>query len=814
MRNLTWFLLSLRDSFRSLRRSVRFTALVVLTLALGIGGNTAILAVAHTIFFAPLPFPASDRLVRIRATNSGPGGEENAFNLRGPEIQVLEQAGDSSPFSSIVALAVQNRTATGGDTAERVPVCALYGGWKTVLGVMPPVGRWFSPEEERRGDQSGVVLISTGLWERRFGRDPAIIGKSIPLDNRLHTIAGVMPDGFHFPYDAELWTPATMSVNNSDDYAVFGRLKPGVSLNTASRGLVPVAQAIKRQFPNVYSGAGVGLRIWPIRESFIEDQKRSAVVITAVGGFFLLLATLNVASLLLVRSVTRSREMQIRAALGAGRARLVTRSLADTTVIAFLGGAVGVLIASQISPLISAFVPNVLAQQLNVRVQNDSIFPIGAALALSVLTAVFAGTLPALASASVNPNGAHRQSVRSGRSRRERFWMDTFVVLEFTLAVALIAGAGLMLQNFRSLTHRDLGIDAANLLSVRVSTTDARYANAEGRMRLVKEIVAATDTAPGVRKAAVITVNPLGGTTWTAPIVVEGQEPANPNQSYAVNHRLISPGLFETMGIRLLQGRMFTEADNASAPGVAIVSRAMAQRFWPKTDAIGKRVRVNRAGRPWLQVVGVVSDVEDFTDGAPSSGTWYLPYAQNAASPAAADVVLMVRTAGDPAAIEHAVEGAVHRVNKDLALYEAAPLDRYYSNSLSERRTASVLISSLAAFGLLLGALGVFGTLSLSVGERVREIGIRMVLGARGAEILVLIIGQGLRLVACASALGLGAAWALGRVLSNQLPGVHAANLTVLLWALIALVLAAGLAMYLPARRAARLEPLDALRME
>ena len=740
----------IKYAVRSLRRSPGFSAIVVLTLGLGIGGNTAILAAARLIFFAPLPFAHSDSLVRIRATNTGPSGNQNAFNLRGGEVQLLQQQGNTSPFSSLLALDVEDRTLTGGETPERIGVAGYQGNWNSVLGIKPITGRWFSEEEERQGDQSGVVLISSSLWKSRFGNDHSVIGKSLSLDNRTHVIIGVMPEGFHFPYTAEVWTPTTITSQTVDDFAVFGRLKEGTSISAATQALVPITKALVQQFPAIYS-VGVGLKLWPIHESFVEGEQRGAVALAAVGGFFLLLAGFNIASLLLARSVTRRRELQVRAALGASRWRLIRQNLAETLVLSVAGGAIGVGIATWANPHLSSLIPAVFTRQLNMTANGAIWFSLAVALVLSLLISVVAGLLPAISSASVNPDGVGRESIRTSRSRRERLLMDSFVALQFTLALALIAGAGLMLRNFSLLAHRELGIDAAHLLTMHVATTSPQYASAAARRNLVEQVVRASEATPGVAAAGVSTVNPLGGTTWTAPIAIEGRETTSTDTTYMVNHRLITPRSLDAMGIRLLQGRILTDQDSETAPGVAVVSQRMARKYWQDGDALGKHVRVNRPGRPWLTVVGIVSDVRDSTDETGPNETWYLPYAQNAETPAAADVVLMVRTPGDPSDVERGVEQNIHAAVKDLALYDASVMDSYYLETLSQRRLVSMLISIVAGFGLLLGSLGIYGTISFAVGERIHEIGIRMALGANRLEVLRLVMLQGLRLVSIAA---------------------------------------------------------------
>ena len=409
----------LKHAARSLMRSPGFSLVVILTLALGIGGNTAILAAARIIFLAPLPFPHSDKLVRMRATTTGPAGDQNAFNLRGSEIQVLEDQAATSPFSALVALDVENRTLLGAEAPERISVSGYHGDWDSVLGIRPLIGRWFSQEEERRGDQSGVAVISSSLWSRHFGNDRTVVGQSIFLDNRAHGIIGVMPEGFHFPYTAEVWTPTTIASSGVNDYAVFGRLREGASIAAASQSLTVVTKALVQQFPNLYT-VGVGLKLWPLRESFLEGQQRAAVALAAVGGFFLLLASLNVASLLLARSVTRRRELQVRAALGASRWQLIRLSLSETLILSLAGAVLGIAFAGLVSPHLSVLIPAVLTRELNMTPPSVGWFSLGAALALSLVISVVAGFLPATTSSSISPDGIGRESTRTTGSRRER----------------------------------------------------------------------------------------------------------------------------------------------------------------------------------------------------------------------------------------------------------------------------------------------------------------------------------------------------------------------------------------------------------
>ena len=810
---MTELLHDLRLAVRGLRRRPMFASIVIITLALGIGGNTAILIAAHSILFTNLPFPHSEELVRIQATTTGPNGTQDAFNLRGSEIEALWQQGDQSPFSALVAGAGQSRTVTDGDKADLLRVSGVYGDWSSVFAIKPILGRWFSIEEQQRGDQSGAVVISASLWKRRYSADRAILGRSISLDHHNLVIVGVMPDGFHFPYLADAWTPVTMLTRSVDDYAVFGRLKQGVSITAAKDALAAVSATLARQYPNLYS-VGVGFRIQSIRDSLAGEHDRPALTLAATAIFFLLLASFNVASLLIARSASKRSEIQLRAALGASRWQLIRASLSETLVYSLAGGFAGLAVAAEISPFIDEVIPAVLRRELAITGRDNLLLSVVLAVVLSVFTAFIAGLLPAVASATTTAENVRPSRLRSGRSRQERFWMDCFVTVEFVIALALIAGAALMLRNFSLLTHRDLGIDTAHLLAMHVSTTDTRYHSAEARERLVDEVVRDAEAAPGVAAAGICTVNPLGGGTWTAPIAVEGYELLDRDASAVVNHRLVTPRLFEAMGIHLLKGRLFTLADGPSAPRVAIVSQRMAQKYWPEQSAIGKRVRSNRPGQPWMVVVGVVSDVNDSTDPFGPRETWYLPYSQHAATPAAADVVLMVRSIADPRGVEKAVEQSVQASNNDLALFDTASLDAYYLDTLSQQRLSSFLIAVLAAFGLLLGALGIYGTLAFSVSERVQEIGIRMALGSGRPQIVALIMRQGLRLSLIAAVFGLAAAWGMGQLLRSQLSEVRPADPGVILGSAALLLLVASIAIYAPAHRAAQLDPMAALRSE
>ncbi len=804
----------LKHSCRSLRRDPGFSAVVILTLALGIGGNTAILGVAQATFFGRLPFADSGRILRLQASYRRPDGSVSRVTIRSREFNVLREmtANESGPFSSVVGLEDINETLTGIEAPERLTVIRCTPGWTGALVLKPILGRWFTSDEERSGDASNVAVISHELWLRRFGGVSDVLGRTMTLDGQGYSIIGVFPTGFRFPYDAEVWIPTTAPPDNSREYAVFARLKPNKTQLGSEPALKSAAREVSRQYPD--TPAGFGFAQITLLENLQDNQQNAALALLGVAGFFLLLACVNIANLLLARSVARQREEEIRAALGASRWHQMRRRLVETMLLSGAGTLVGLVLAVWMGGWLDALVPSNFTQQLGVHPETTDSRVLLAGACIGLVAGLLAGFLPALKSARAHGQFLIRENAGAGRSRRERRLMNAFVVVQFTLALALLAGAGMMVRNFGRLTHRDLGFDAPQLLTMRVSVSAPRYADAAAKRILVRQIVQQVQSAPGVSAAGITTSNPLGPGTWWAPVIIPGQEESTAGMSNLVNHRLVTSEFFRAMGIPLRRGRLFTEDDNENSAPVAVVSEKLAKKFWPGADAIGQRIRINRTGQPWITVVGVVADVYDFGEPGSPRETWYLPYAQFANTPAASFVFVMARSLGDPRSIERATEQAIWHVDHDLALFDNSTMDRDYLASLSQDRLSAIMISVLAGFGLLLGALGIYGTLSFAVGERVREIGIRMALGADRAEILRLMLKQGLRLSLVAAALGLAAAWAVGRVLASQLSEVSPADPLSIAGAAVLLLVVAAFATYLPARRAAGVDPIIALRQE
>jgi len=561
--------------------------------------------------------------------------------------------------------------------------------------------------------------------------------------------------------------------------------------------------------------AGFGFEVMTIRQNLVGNQDGTLRALTMIVTFLLLTACINVATLLLARSVTRRREFSIRAVLGATRARHIRQLLAESLVLAAIGCGAGLLLAEWLSVFTAALIPSVLSEQLGLTtLRTDWRVAIFAA-SLSALSAIVAAIIPAFGSWNTQPQAALADGSRSTTAGPGgRRLLGALIVAETGLTLVLLAGAGLMIQNFLRLRSLDLGFNPRGLLTLELTPLPAAYPTAAARDQLIRRIVEETRGAPGVADVGATTVNPLGGGTWGSPVITEDTAAHDPDAAFNVNYRLITPRLLETMGIPVAAGRAFGHQDREDSIPVAIVSAQMARRFWPNEDAIGKRLRIARAGRPWVTVVGVAGNVSDAHDPGVPAETWYLPFAQQAGSPAAEHVYLMARGTADPLALVSAIEQAIWRVDKTLAPYNVSAMDRYYADSIGRERLGAGFMLGFAAFGLFLSALGVYGVMAFSVAQRSVEIGIRMALGGRPADILPLVLKHGVRLIGLGIVLGVAASAALNRVLTSVLSEISALDSPVLAGAAGLIFIAGVVAALVPALRAAHLDPVVAMKSE
>lgn len=801
----------LRSALRLVYRSPAFAAIVILTLALGIGGNTAIFSLVDTVFFRPLPIHEPDRVLRLLDSQAGPDGHRRTYGMHTRNIEVLRES--HTAFESIVALSGADLTLTGGDAPERINAVYRSGDWAGTLNVQPILGREFTPQEERQGADSGVALISFGLWHRHFGDAKTILGTPIHLGDRTYNVVGVLPEGFNFPYDADVWIPFVLNpADDSRDFAVFARLRPGITKNQANESLDRITAEIKNRYPKTLPGYAV--TSITLRQNLSDNQEGTMLALLCVVGFLLLLACVNVANLILARSVTRTKEFAIRAALGASRARQIQYSLVESLFLALLGGLAGIALSVWLDQYMLTLIPSNLSTQLGLVKPAMDTRVLGFAFFVSLLAGVLAGVIPAVTNSMVNINENLKEGSRAGQSsgRATGRLLSGFVVAETALALVLLAGAGLMLENFQRLQHRDLGIDTNHLLTLQISPPEINYSAGPRKTELMRRTLQEIQNTAGVSSAAVTTVNPLGGGNWGIAVIPEGVDARDGTASFNLHHRLISPDLFHTMGISLLRGRAFTLQDDEHGAPVAILSEETARHFWPQQEALGKRVRSATPGSPWLTVVGIVGNVHDAGDPDDPPETWYLPLAQQASAPAAHDFIFMVRTEADALSAVVSVQQAIWRVDKSLATYDVAAMDHYYSTSLERERLGARVMTFFGAFGLLLAALGVYGVMSFAVTQRTREIGVRIAMGAKAQNILSLILQRGLRLTIYGLALGSIVALVLNRVLNAFLVGVPHVEFAMIAAACFVLLGIASAACYLPSRRAARMDPLAALR--
>jgi putative ABC transport system permease protein len=803
----------IRFGARMLAKNPAFTAISVLTLALGIGANTAIFGVIDAALLRPLPYPNADRIVVLYQQDQDRQNDDPA------PADFLDFRRESSSFAYLAAYRGLPFNLSGNGLPERVEGTVVTSDFFAALGVQALRGRTILPDLDRPGGTS-VVVLSYGLWQRRFGGSADIVGRAIDIDGELRIVVGVMPLDFAYPAGSELWTssrfaapphplrpaedPAT--VRGSHYFESFGRLKPGVTLGQAATEVDTITKRLKQQYGN--DEDGFGATVIPLREDLVGETRPALLILLGAVALVLLIACVNVANIVLARGASRQKEMALRIALGAGRLRLLRHFLTESTLLALAGGALGILLAIWGLQPLRALVPARMIGGAAIALDSRVLL---FTLLASLASGVVFGLIPGLRLGETDVNRAlqegGRGSAGGARARRTR---SALVVTEIALAAVLLTGAGLLLRSFSHLLKVPEGFNPEQVLSLQLSLPPARYPKPGDRASFVKNAVERINSLPGIAAASAISRLPLNPGNSSRSVEVEGRTPP-PSGDISPDYLVVTPDYFHTLVVPLLSGRTFTDRDDASALPVAIVSEATAHHFWPGEDAVGKHIS-GACGdeKTWCQVVGVVGDIKQHHLEQASRLAVYVPFAQDPW----AFFAIVVRTKLEPASAASAVEGAIHSVDRDEPVYNVRTMRDVEAASLSPQRLQIALIGLFAALALVLACMGIYGVMAYSVAQRTGEMGVRMALGAQTSNVLGLVLAEGLRLAVLGAAIGLAGSFFAARLLSGMLFGVTPSDPLTFAGVAIVLILVALLACYIPARRATRVDPLVALRYE
>jgi putative ABC transport system permease protein len=808
----------LRYSLRVLLKSPGFAAVAIIVLALGIGANTAIFSVVNAVLLRPLPYKDPGKLVQVwhvPPPKSFPGMTQFAVSA----ANYLDWRDQNHVFEQLAIYSYANLNLSGRGQAESLTSGVVSSNFFSVLQVRPLLGRAFDPGEDQPG-RANTVVLSHAFWREHFGSDPRIVGQIITLNQQSYTVAGVMPARFEMPPSAQVWTPMALTdkekaVRGEHHFGVIGRLKPDANLNQAQAEMNTISSRLEQQYPT--DDKGWGAVVVPLREQLVGDVRPALLVLLGAVAFVLLIACANVANLMLAKTLGRRKEIAIRSALGASRLRVLQQVLSESVLIALIGGILGLIIAHFGVQLISAFLANQLNQSPDISL---NIWVLGFTLAVSILTGVLAGLAPALRLTKTDLNEALKQGL--GRTDSDSGGTRTrsvLVVSEVALSLILLIGAGLMIRSLWLLRSIDPGLDPNHVLTMRVGVPSTRFPSPLQQSNFFNEALQRIRALPGVESAGVIDALPLNGGGSIQPIAIEGRPAQQMADQPEVGVRIISPAYFQAMRIPLLRGRNFNDSDAAGAPLTILISESMAKRFWPNENPIGKHLTMTFLPDGPREIVGIVGDVKDegLTVVDPVA-TLYTPMAQ-LSTPllggwTSFPMWLVVRTNSTPSSLTSAVTSAVHQVDSELPLLQIRTMQEVVAESLSQQRFNMLLLAVFAGLALLLAAIGIYSVLSYSVKRRVREIGIRMALGAQVRDVLRLIVVEGMRPTLIGVAIGLAGALALGRVLANLIYGIKPTD-PITFGAVSVLLAGVGLfASVIPAYRATRVEPMKTLRDE
>jgi putative ABC transport system permease protein len=808
---MTGLFQDLRYAIRQLRKNPGFTLVAVLTLALGIGANTAIFGVANGVLIRSLPYSDPQQLALLWTSGSEGNNRAQLSFTDIDDYRTLNHV-----FENVVPFGNWNATFSGAGDPTPLPGMQVGDGYFSLMRVKPMLGRDFLPEEQIEG-RDRVIILGYGLWQTRFAGDPKVVGRQIRLSGRPYTIVGVAPKDFPMlpitlvDGPAQFYRPVAEKRDDKERLSrhlrALARLRPGVSLRQAQSDLAVINRTLARQFPEEYSTAGV--HVVELRDDIAAGLRPALLVLLAAIGFLLLIACANLSNLLLARAIGRQKSVAIRSALGASRARLVRQVLTESVLLALCGGAAGTLLAFGATNVIVALGAKVIPQLLVVSIDGRVLaFTFG----LSLVTGLLFGTLPAFKVSDITLTDTLKEATRGSSAAHESF-RRALAAGEIALSLVLLAGAGLLLRSFHKIYSVDPGFRSDHLLTMDIGLPSEKYpAGTEKPLNFYRELVRRIKGLPGVEGAGAVNVLPLGTNFDTAGTEPEGFAHGPGGLPYPERY-IVTPGYLSAVGIRLVRGRLISETDGEDAPLVVLISNTAAERWWPNQDPIGRRVKVpgfDEQPQPWRTVVGVVDDVKQAGLDAPHTTQVYLPHAQYAVD----YLTLVVRTKSDPLSLVPDVRRQVVELEPDQAVSNIASMNEVLSDSVASRRFSTTLLGTLAGLGLLLASIGVYGVIAYGVAQRTREIGIRMALGATRRDVLLLVVTQGMKLLFIGVAVGTISALLLTRVMSGLLFGVRASDPATYLGSAIFLSVVAFLASYIPARRAIKVEPMVALRYE
>jgi putative ABC transport system permease protein len=800
----------LRYAARTLTRRPGFTIVAILTLALGIGANTAIFSVVNAILIQPLPYKDPNQLVIVWEDASVLG-----FTYNTPSAaNFIDWQKQNQVFQGLAATARQSFNLTNVGDPEQLDGRRVSGNLFQLLGVEPQLGRALTAEDDQSG-ANPVAVLSNSFWQRRFASDPTIIGKSLTLNGQGYTVVGVMPARFQFPSrEDQLWVPLAFTAEQAGDRGrhylqVVARTKANVTLPQAQADMNTIAGRLEQQYPA--TNTHIGIILVPLHDVLVGDIKPALYVLLGAVAFVLLVACANVANLLLARAAARQKEIATRIALGANRRRLIRQFLTESVLLSTTGGVVGLLLAFGAIRFLRAFIPDNISQVSSIGIDVQVL---AFTMLVSVTTGLVFGLAPALQASNFNLNETLKEGGRdSSAGNRGNRIRSLLVVAEVAVSLVLLIGAGLLINSFLRLSHVDPGFDTKNLLTMNIVLPESKYDDVKKRTLFYDDLIHRVEALPGVKSAAVINSIPFVLQGDSFGISIEGRPEFAPDKRPEVTTRKVSSHYFETMGIRLLKGRQFVEQDRADTPSVAVISETMARRLWPNEDPIGKRIKPGslQSKEPWIEIVGIVNDVKQFQLNAEPKVQMYLPHSQFEWF---IPRHLVVKTDVNPLSIASTVRKTVWEIDRDQPVSNIHTMEDVLSESVTKQRFTMILLAVFAGLALVLAAVGIYGVMSYSISQRTHEIGIRMALGASTVDVLKLAMGQGLRLVLIGLGFGLVAALLLTRAMTSLLFGVRPTDPVTFVAVSAVLISVTLLASYVPARRATKVDPLIALRYE